>query len=58
MKSIQWLALSPMKVVRVLLMSFVLIAFGTACTEDAILSSDAKGGGGGNKPLKQAKFRK
>ena len=53
MKSIQWLALSPMKVVRVLLMSFVLIAFGTACTEDAILSSNAKGGGGGNKPLKQ-----
>jgi hypothetical protein len=53
MKSIQWLALSPMKTVRVLLMSFVLIAFGTACTEDAILSSDAKGGGGGgnNKPL-------
>ena len=51
MKSIQWLALSPFKVVRVLLMSFVLIAFGTACTEDAILSSDAKGGGGNNKQL-------
>jgi hypothetical protein len=53
MKSIQWLALSPVKALRVLLMSFVLIAFGTACTEDAILSSDAKGGGGNNNPLKQ-----
>ena len=37
MKSIQWLALSPVKVVRVLLVSFVLIAFGTACTEEAIV---------------------
>ena len=55
MKSIEWLALSPGKVVRALLISFVLIAFGTACTEEAIVSSDAKGGGGNNKPLKEAK---
>ena len=54
MKSIEWLALSPGKVVRVLLVSFILIAFGTACTEEAIVSSDAKGGGGNNKPLKEA----
>jgi len=54
MKSIQWLALNPVKVVRVLVVSFVLITFGTACTEEAIVSSDAKGGGGNNKPLKEA----
>ena len=53
MKSIEWLALSPGKVVRVLLVSFILIAFGTACTEEAIVSSDAKGGGGNNKPLNE-----
>ena len=56
MKSIQWLALSPVKVVRVLLVSFVLIAFGTACTEEAIVASDAKGGGN-NKALKEAKAK-
>jgi len=54
MKSIPWLALSPVKVVRVLLVSFVLFAFGSACTEETIVSSDAKGGGGNNKPLKVA----
>jgi hypothetical protein len=54
MKSIEWLALSPAKVVRVLLVSFILIAFGTACTEEAIVSSEAKGGNGNNKALKEA----
>lgn len=54
MKSIQWLTLNPAKMVRVLLFSFVLISFGTACTEDAILSSDAKGGAGNNKMPKEA----
>ena len=54
MKSIQWLALNPFKLVRALLLSLILIAFGTACTEEAILSSDAKGGNN-NKPLKEAK---
>lgn len=49
MKSINWLALNPARVVRVLFLSFVLIAFGTACSEDGILSSDAKGGAAKNK---------
>ena len=55
MKSMEWLALSPVKVARVLLVSFVLIAFGTACTEEAIVASDARGGGGNNNALKEAK---
>src|SRR5688572_30686236 len=55
MKSIQWLAHSPVKAARALLMSFVLIGLATACTEEAIVSSEAKGGGGNNKPLKEAK---
>jgi hypothetical protein len=55
MKSIQWLAHSRVKAVRALLMSFVLIGLATACTEEAIVSSEAKGGGGNNKPLKEAK---
>jgi hypothetical protein len=46
MKSINWLALNPIRILRVFILSFVLIAFATACSEDAILSSDAKGGGG------------
>ena len=55
MKSIQWLALSSLKEVRVLLLSFVLIALATACTEETIVSSEVKGGVGNNKPLKEAK---
>lgn len=54
MESLHWLSLTRLRVVRFLFLSFVLVAFATACTEDAILSSDAKGGGG-NKPLKEAK---
>lgn len=54
MKSIQWLAHGPMKAARALLMIFVLIGLATACTEEAIVSSEAKGGGG-NKPAKEAK---
>jgi len=54
MKSLHWLSHNRLRAVRFLFLSFVLIAFATACTEDAILSSDAKGGGG-NKPLKEAK---
>jgi hypothetical protein len=55
MKSIEWLALIPVKVARVLLVSFVLIAFSTACTEEAIVASDAKGGVPNNNALKEAK---
>src|SRR3990170_2746270 len=54
MKSIKWLALIRFNTVKILVISFMLVVFGTACTEDAIdlSSSNGSGGGGGNKAPK------
>ncbi|HEX6225183.1 MAG TPA: hypothetical protein VFZ52_12265 [Chryseolinea sp.] len=52
MKSIHWLALNHTNLLRVLSLVVGLLVFGTSCTEEAILSTDAKGGNG-NKLAKQ-----